>query len=569
MTSLRTRLIVAFSLLAVIPVAVAVIFLTGRIETMVREEAQERLGATLETAQALVGENARSVAGKLEVLAKDPQLKRLYILSTLGGREFSEFLAERKRLLGLDFLSVTDSSGGVISSAPGPIEGTAAFQASASLPWNVPAIRAMPGVQGLVLIVHAPIRSQAQAVGAVQGGVLLDGTFLRKLGNPAGVELVLRDGAGKLAATTLPESSATPAAARSSDAEAPAARTLTKTRSLVVGPPPHAAILGIVSTDAAERTIVSIQLASLLLGLLGLGIAIPLAIVWSSQISRPVEQLAAFSDTLAQGNWEESLTLSSIGELQTLVLAVDRMRRDLKTYRDKLRTSERQAAWSQLARKVAHEVKNPLTPIAISVADLKRSYEQKLPEFPAILDRAVRTIGEEIGTLRRLLNEFSEFGRIPAPVLTSCSIARLFDDLETLYAGDISAGRLTVSRPPGEITFPADSGQIRQSLINLIQNGLEALNGAGRVTVSARTEGDSVEILVADSGSGLTEEQRANLFVPGFTTKSKGSGLGLTIVERIISDHQGTIAVDTGRAGTTFRIRLPLRRAGSGPGEPS
>ena len=119
-----------------------------------------------------------------------------------------------------------------------------------------------------------------------------------------------------------------------------------------------------------------------------------------------------------------------------------------------------------------------------------------------------------------------------------------------------------MTKPPEDITFLADSGQIRQSLINLIKNGLEAVNGTGRVTVSARAEGDVVEIAVADTGPGLTEEQRANLFVPGFTTKSHGSGLGLTIVQRIVSDHQGTIAVDAGRSGgTTFRLRLPLRRS--------
>jgi len=215
-----------------------------------------------------------------------------------------------------------------------------------------------------------------------------------------------------------------------------------------------------------------------------------------------------------------------------------------------------------MARKVAHEVKNPLTPIAISIADLKRSYDQKRPDFPEILDQAVRIIGEEVETLRRLLQEFSDFGRIPPPVLAPCRVSDLLGGLEALYAGDISAGRLTVTRPSTEITFPADSGQIRQSLINLIKNGLEALNGTGRVTVSARSDDDAVEIVVADSGPGLTEEQRANLFVPGFTTKSHGGGLGLTIVQRIVSDHGGVIAVDAGRSGgTAFRLRLPLRKS--------
>ena len=543
MRSLRARLIVAFSLLAIIPIGVGMLFLTGRIESMVRTEAKDRLETALGTMRAQVAEDARGVVGKLEILGRDAQLKRSFLLSPLGGRDLSEFLAERQVLLGLDFLSVADSSGGVIASGPGPIVGPG----STALPWNVPTVQGAPGGEGLALIARSPIRSQGQAVGAIQGGLRLDATLLGRLGKTAGVDLILRDGGGRVAASTLPDSTAGGEHA-----------SLTQTLSLDGG----ATITGVVSTQAADRMIASMQLASLLLGLLGLGIAIPLAILWSSQISRPVERLAAFSDKLAQGNWQEPLTLESVGELQTLVLALDRMRRDLQTYRDKLVTSERQAAWSVMARKVAHEAKNPLTPIAISIADLKRSYEQKRPDFPQILDQAVRTIGEEVETLRQLLQEFSDFGRIPPPVLAPCRLSELLADLEALYQGDISAGRLVVTRPPADITFPADSGQIRQSLINLIQNGLEALNGNGRVTVSARADQDAVEIAVQDTGPGLTEEQRANLFVPGFTTKSRGSGLGLTIVQRIVSDHEGVIAVDAGRrGGTTFLLRLPLRRS--------
>src|SRR3989442_3967795 len=157
------------------------------------------------------------------------------------------------------------------------------------------------------------------------------------------------------------------------------------------------------------------------------------------------------------------------------------MRRDLQTYRDKLVISERQAAWSQMARKVAHEIKNPLTPIAISVADLKRSFEQKRPEFPEILAQAVKTIADEVETLKHLLQEFSDFARFPAPRLAPCRLSELVADLETLYGRDIADGRLMLARPEREIVFSADAGQIRQALVNLIKNGLEPVNGGGPV----------------------------------------------------------------------------------------
>jgi two-component system sensor histidine kinase AtoS len=123
---------------------------------------------------------------------------------------------------------------------------------------------------------------------------------------------------------------------------------------------------------------------------------------------------------------------------------------------------------------------------------------------------------------------------------------------------------LTVTHPAREITFAADQGQIRQALINLIKNGLEALNGTGRVTVSARAAAEGLEFSVSDSGPGLSEEQREHLFEPGFTTKAQGSGLGLTIVERIVNDHQGEVTAEPGQdRGTTFRIRLPLGQEGT------
>ena len=297
------------------------------------------------------------------------------------------------------------------------------------------------------------------------------------------------------------------------------------------------------------------------MGLLGLGIAILLGTLWSSQISRPVERLANYSRKLAQGEWDEPLHFQSVSELQSLVEALDRMRQDLTTYRDKLVLSERHAAWSQMARKVAHEVKNPLTPIAVSIADLKRSYESQRADFPEILDQAVRTISDEVDTLKRLLQEFSDFARLPAPAFAPCRLSALLSDLAALYNRDVADGRLRFTLPEREITITADAGQIRQALINLIKNGLEAVDGAGEVVVMAAAQGDRAELSVSDSGPGLSAQQRAQLFLPGFTTKSHGSGLGLTIVERIVNEHRGAITVEPGTgSGTTFRIRLPLER---------
>ncbi|HZE18807.1 MAG TPA: ATP-binding protein [Candidatus Angelobacter sp.] len=546
MRSLKARLVLAFSLVTLIPLAIAVAILTTRIQAMVRGQAEERLRSALDGVGTSAAEDGKRIAAKVEILARDPQLKRLYLVRPEGSRDLSDYLAERQVLLGLDLLVVRDSSG----------------QASAT--FGTPRIEAAGSA--LAMIARSPILYQGTVEGVVEGGTLLDAAMLQRLGKTSGVEWILRDPQGGMAASTLPTlpSGALPRVPALGRADVAGATYLTRSVPLHVGSPPYATVTGLASTAGADRAVHSVWIASALLGLLGLLIAIPLATVGSAQISRPVERLARFSEKVAQGNWDEPLTMKSAREIETLVTALDRMRLDLKSYREKLVTSERQAAWSQMARKVAHEVKNPLTPIAISIEDLKRSYDQKRPDFPEILSQAVRTIGEEVETLRRLLQEFSDFARIPPPRLEPCHVSALFADLESLYGREVSGGRLRVEKPAREIAFDADPGQMKQMLINLVKNGLEAMNGAGQgaVVVSAEEREKALWIAVADSGPGLTQEQRANLFVPGFTTKTHGSGLGLTIVERIVSDHEGVISVDPPASrGTTFRVRLPLHRS--------
>jgi signal transduction histidine kinase len=538
MRSLRARLVAGSALVAVVPLAVAMYLLSQRVESMVRTQAAERFRAAIGGLGSELASDRGRIERQLEILARDPTLKRLFLLQPSGSRDLRDYVVERQSLLGLDFLTVSDD------------RGTAVADGSPQ-----------PGPPPIALSRDAPIRYEGKTVGSVSGGLVLDAAFLQRLKESGGMELVLRDGSGRVVAATFDSVEAAALRPRADLARATVAGRfyVSQTFPLDLGGPAPVALTGLVPTASADRTIAAIQWASLSLGLFGLGIAIVLGALWSSQISRPVERLASYSRKLAQGEWDEPLQLRSVSELQTLVEALDRMRRDLASYRDKLVTSERHAAWSQMARKVAHEVKNPLTPIAISIADLKRSYESRRADFPEILDQAVRTISDEVETLKRLLQEFSDFARLPAPALAPCRLSALMTDLETLYNREVVGGRLRFARPEREITISADAGQIRQALINLIQNGLEAVDGAGKVVVAASIDRDRAELSVSDSGPGLSPEQRAQLFVPGFTTKRHGSGLGLIIVERIVNEHRGAISVDSGaESGTTFRIRLPL-----------
>jgi signal transduction histidine kinase len=565
--SLRSRLILGSSLIAVVPLAIAILLLSQRMGSTVRTQASARLEAALGGLGAQLADEGGATAERIRILARDPQLRRLYLVQPASSAELVEFLAERRFLLGLDLVRIVDTAGVVVAdgaaAGAGPATGAREpVRLEASAPAGSEGFT-MEGVardSTLAMVARSPILYAGRPVGVLEGAILLDAGDLRRRREASGIELVLSDATGRAVAATRD------GLAESAGSEG---SYLARTAPLAIGPPPHARISGFVSTAASDRAVAALQWGAALLGLLGLALAIALALLWSSQVSRPVERLAAFSDRIARGEWDEPLRLDSVRELQSLAASLDHMRRDLLSQRDRLVTSERQAAWGQMARKVAHEVRNPLTPIAVSIADLKRSHDLGRPEFPQILDQAVRTIGEEVETLKRLLQEFADFGRLPPPRLGPCCVADLFADLETLYSGELGSGRLTVSRPGREIAFSADAGQIRQALVNLVKNGLEALDGGGRVTVAAEALDGGLEIAVSDTGPGLAEEQRANLFVPGFTTKAKGSGLGLTIVERIVNDHRGTIAVVSAAGqGTTVRLRLPLDPLGE-PASPA
>ena len=566
MRSLRSRFILGSAVVAIVPLVVAMTVMSQRIQATVRAQATERLGAALGMLQVQLRSDGARTADKLEILGRDPLLKRLYLVQPAGVRDLSDYLAEKRFLLGLDFLQIADTSGTVIADAAtaaalaqadrGALQTGAADRHEAG---GVTVERA-EGVPALAMAARAPIRYQNAIVGAVRGGVVIDSAFLARLKQTSGVDLALRDAQGQLVAATLSGMSDATLPARGEATPVRVAGRSYWSRSFALDPVsgPGATISGLVSTTAADQTIATLRVTSAFLGVLGLGIAIALGWLWSRQVTRPVEQLARFSERIAQGHWDEPLTLKGVRELEPLVSALDRMRADLATYRDKLVASERHAAWSQMARLVAHEIKNPLTPIAVSVADLKRSFELGRSDFPEILDQAARTITEQIESLKRILQEFTDFARLPGPRFESCRLCALWADLSTLYGGDIAAGRLTMAPIAQDPVFSADPGQLRQALVNLIKNGIEAVELGGRVEVSARVEDTAVEFTVADTGPALSAEQKASLFTPYFTTKPHGSGLGLTIVERIVGEHRGTITVESeaGR-GTRFCMRIP------------
>ncbi len=225
-----------------------------------------------------------------------------------------------------------------------------------------------------------------------------------------------------------------------------------------------------------------------------------------------------------------------------------------------LMRAQKVAAWGEVARKLAHEIKNPLTPIQLSAQRVRKAWLKGAPDFEQVLTESTRAIVEEVEALKNLVDEFAQFARLPAPNLEPGSLHEVIDQALSLYDGLFAQVRIdrrfAAELPPVRL----DADQMKRVLINLVDNAIDATEKKGRVTISTefdRLQG-RVRLGVADDGPGIPAEVREKLFVPHFSTKKRGSGLGLAIVSRIVQDHQGTIRVEENAPhGARFVVELP------------
>ena len=231
--------------------------------------------------------------------------------------------------------------------------------------------------------------------------------------------------------------------------------------------------------------------------------------------------------------------------------------------------AQRKAAWADVARRIAHEIKNPLTPIQLSADRLRRKYGKEIVTEPEVFRDCTETIVRQVDDIRRLIDEFSAFARMPAPVIRDTNVSALLREVVILHR-HANAGVEIISHLPDEdLWADCDAAQLRQAVTNLILNGLDAVaerdskDGVlpiGQIAVSLRQEGERVVIAVADNGVGLPTVDRDKLTDPYVTTKVKGTGLGLAIVSSIMQDHQGKIElVDVPTGGAVVRLSFPYR----------
>ena len=326
---------------------------------------------------------------------------------------------------------------------------------------------------------------------------------------------------------------------------------------------------GVVSVDAAGRVGTMNAAAARLLGLDGVVIGQPVSAVFGGAELKP---LALLIDEASRSHTDvrpQEVAISREGrELHLAVMSTPLQRDDglsggvVLVFDDvtPLIRAQRVAAWREVARRLAHEIKNPLTPIQLCAERIRRHFGNAPEPTRQLVEECTTTIVGEVESLKGLVDEFSQFARMPPPRVVPADVHAILDETLALYKGiftDVILNRHFADVMP---TISVDPEQIRRVVINLVDNAIEAMERHGDIDLE--TEHDPakhvVRIVVADHGPGIPESEREKLFLPHYSTKRRGSGLGLAIVRRIVTEHGGTIAVsDNVPHGTRFAIELP------------
>lgn len=295
------------------------------------------------------------------------------------------------------------------------------------------------------------------------------------------------------------------------------------------------------------------------------GVFILVAALISTQITSPLEALREGLKKITKGDLETTLPVKSKDEIGALTNAYNVMVYRLKDLQDDLAQAEREAAWKEMAQQVAHEIKNPLTPMKLNLQHLERQLNVSEEEFqkmkPKIEQIASNMIGQ-IESLNQIASDFSKFAKPIEQEFSAVEINSLLESIANLY-GPEKQLKISVDIYNEKLWVRGVKDELRRVLINLVKNAQEAMPDGGTIALSSTIDDNTQQIIitVADSGTGISEENREQIFVPNFSTKSSGTGLGLAITKKIIEAHNGTIHFITEvNEGTTFTIQLPLYR---------
>jgi signal transduction histidine kinase len=588
---LRRKLLAVFALtvlVSVTAVAWSISLLTRRAFEKTNEERTAALVAQFRRDFSRRGEE---VARRVEAIASSEEAARMALALSHGSPDYGAFLNEAKTIAEsqqLDFLEFVDNQGIVISSAQWPAKfGYKEAAISSSVVPNDAFLKDEELPDGAVLGLFAVTEVRLSETPLfVIGGRRIDKEFLASLELPAGTRAMFYENIG--AGFSPQFLIGATGAVQQADRIAPVIQQLQlqprETTTLVhwsTNPGDDETIdafpltgqdkqlLGVLLIGNSRRPYVDlrqqIRSVALLCGSGGILLAILLSGWAAARVTRPVEQLAQAARDVASGNWSTQVTVASSDELGELAESFNRMTRELLAQREHLVQAERVAAWRELARRLAHELKNPLFPLQLTVENLLRSREQSPQQFEEIFQESSATLLAEIANLKAIISRFSEFSRMPQPQVQQVQLNDIVENVARLFQVQLHSPdrapiecKLDLAEPME--TISADPDLLHRALSNLVLNALDAMPQGGTLTLRTRQDRDFSYVEISDTGMGLTPEECERLFTPYYTSKPHGTGLGLAIVQSVISDHGGTISVrsESGQ-GTTFVIELPRK----------
>jgi two-component system nitrogen regulation sensor histidine kinase NtrY len=581
--SFRRRFLLLFALTVLVSVAAV----TGIVSVMARR-AFDR--ANDERTAALVAQFRREftrrgddVRKRVQTAAASSAADRMAVAAAQSSPDYSSFLddaqvlAEAQRL---DFLEFVDDRGTILSSAQWP----------AKFGYREPLVQQSPPPDAFLKQEETPsavvfglfavntVAAGDHKIYAI-GGTRLDRTFLSSLDLPRGMRVMLYENVSgpftpdRLIVTGDPVQNAQALApliqkVHITDHDASSVVRWDSGEDETVNAFPLSGeknqTLAVLLVGSSRRIYAELRTEVRSAALLGSAAGLVLAVVLSSiaavRVTNPVEELARAAREVASGNLNTQVSVHTNDELGVLADAFNRMTHDLIENRERLVQAERVAAWRELARRLAHELKNPLFPLQLTVENLLRSREQSPLEFEETFRESASTLLSEIANLKSIIHRFSEFSKMPQPQLREVSLREVISGVAHVYEAQFEQMNIVCRTQSADLKpVSADPELLHRAVSNLVLNAIDAMPQGGTLTLRTSRNDDTAVIEVADTGRGLTSEERERLFTPYYTSKSHGTGLGLAIVQSIVSDHGGRITVKSQAGqGTAFIIELPV-----------
>jgi signal transduction histidine kinase len=601
----RRKLLTVFALTVFLSVAAVTLVVSAVTRRAFERSEDERTAALVTQFRREFNRQGEDVARRVEAIAASEDLGRMAVKLSRPQAdagpyfELAKTIAENTRL---DFLELLESDGIIISSAQWPARfgyrdaAVGSFVASVDQGAFLKQEELQDGT-ALGLFVVRATRGGERPVYVI-GGRRLDKSFLAGIDMPVGMRALLyQNRGGRFAAELVVDpsesSSETGRPAEKLEPLVDAVRQSKEEASGLVrwsgdgaedevfhaipllgaGAGKDRPLLAILLIGNSRRSYVAlmrhIRSAALMVGGGGILLAILLSSWAAARVTHPVEQLAHAAQEVAAGNWNARVDVLGDDELGQLADSFNRMTTELLGQKERLMQAERVAAWRELARRLAHELKNPLFPLQLTVENLVRARQQTPEQFEEVFRESSRTLLAEIANLKAIIGRFSEFSKMPQPQLQRVQVNEVIRGAVQLFQAQLEApGRAKIScdlqLDPHLGAISADAELLHRAISNLVLNAMDAMPQGGTLTLRTRDYGGHVVIEVVDTGAGLTPEECERIFTPYYTSKEHGTGLGLAIVQSVVSDHGGRIhAQSSPGRGTTFVIELP-RNAESG-----